>query len=204
MTSMGASMGTSEALAQLNPGRKVIAFIGDSTFYHAGMPGLLQIAHWQRPVLVVAMDNSVTASTGQQPHPGTWQLGDERTVIPIEDIARAFRIPHVRVVPSLQIKRLTKELEEALVLDVPAMIVSRQACVLEPGQRWKERTVVAKVNAAKCDGCLVCVEEYGCPAFVAAEDGEGKMAIDPFLCNGCGSCKLVCPRGAIYMHRVER
>ncbi len=204
MTSMGASMGTSDALAQLSPSRKVIAFIGDSTFYHAGMPGLLQIAHRQRPVLIIAMDNSVTASTGQQPHPGTWQLADEWTVIPIEDIARAFRIPHVRVVPSLQIKRLIKELEEALVMDAPAMIVSRQACVLEPGQRWKEKTVVAKVNAAKCDGCLVCVEEYGCPAFVAAEDGEGKMAIDPFLCNGCGSCRVVCPRGAIYMDRVER
>jgi indolepyruvate ferredoxin oxidoreductase alpha subunit len=204
MTSMGASMGTSDALAQLNPSRKVIAFIGDSTFYHAGMPGLLQIAHQQRPVLIVAMDNSVTASTGQQPHPGTWQLADERTVIPIEDIARAFRIPHVRVVHSLQIKRLIKELEEALALDIPAMIVSRQACALEAGQRWKKRTVVAKVDAAECDGCLVCVEEYGCPAFVAAENGRGKIAVDPFLCNGCGSCRVVCPRGAIYMDRVER
>ncbi len=203
MTSMGASMGTSDALAQLNPSRKVIAVIGDSTFYHAGMPGLLQIAQQQRPVLIIAMDNSVTASTGQQPHPGTWQLTDERTVIPIEDIARAFQIPHVRVVRSLQIKRLIRELEEALVLDVPAMIVSRQACALEPGERWRERTVVAKVDAAKCDGCLACVEEYGCPAFVAAEDGEGKMAIDPVLCNGCASCKIVCPQGAIYLERLE-
>lgn len=203
MTSMGASMGTSDALAQLNPNRKVIAFIGDSTFYHAGMPGLLQIAHQQRPVLIIAMDNSVTGSTGQQPHPGTWQLADERTVIPIEDIARAFQIPHVRVVRSLQIKRLVKELEEALGLDVPAMIISRQACALEPGERWRERTVVAKVNGAKCDGCLVCVEEYGCPAFVAAEDGQGKIAIDPVQCNGCASCRLVCPRGAIYMERLE-
>ena len=203
MTSMGASMGTSNALAQLNPSRKVIAFIGDSTFYHAGMPGLLQIAHQQRPVLIIAMDNSVTGSTGQQPHPGTWQLADERTVIPIEDIARAFQIPHVRVVRSLQIKRLIKELEEALLLDVPAMVVSRQACALEPGERWRERTVVAKVDAAKCDGCLVCVEEYGCPAFVAAEDGEGKIAVDPVLCNGCASCRVVCPREAIYLERLE-
>jgi len=181
----------------------VIAFIGDSTFYHAGMPGLLQIAHQQRPVLIIAMDNSVTGSTGQQPHPGTWQLADERTVIPIEDIARAFQIPHVRVVRSLQIKRLIKELEEALLLDVPAMVVSRQACALEPGERWRERTVVAKVDAAKCDGCLVCVEEYGCPAFVAAEDGEGKIAVDPVLCNGCASCRVVCPREAIYLERLE-
>jgi indolepyruvate ferredoxin oxidoreductase alpha subunit len=203
MTSMGASMGTANALAQLNPDRKVIAFIGDSTFYHAGMPGLLQIGHQQRPVLVIAMDNSVTASTGQQPHPGTWQLAHERTVVPMEDIARAYKIPHVRVVRSLQVKRLIKELEEALTLDVPAMVVSRQACALEPGERWRKRTIVGKIDLAKCDGCLVCVEEFGCPAFIAAEE-EGKIAIDPVLCNGCASCRIVCPQGAIYFERLEQ
>jgi indolepyruvate ferredoxin oxidoreductase alpha subunit len=203
MTSMGASMGTANALAQLNPDRKVIAFIGDSTFYHAGMPGLLQIGHQQRPVLVIAMDNSVTASTGQQPHPGTWQLAHERAVVPIEDIARAYKIPHVRVVRSLQIKRLIKELEEALTLDVPAMVISRQACALEPGERWRQRTIVGKIDLAKCDGCLVCIEEFGCPAFIAAEE-EGKIAIDPVLCNGCASCRIVCPQGAIYFERLEQ
>jgi indolepyruvate ferredoxin oxidoreductase alpha subunit len=203
MTSMGASMGTADALAQLNPDRKVIAFIGDSTFYHAGMPGLLQIGHQQRPVLVIAMDNSVTGSTGQQPHPGTWQLAHDRTVIPIEDIAQAYKIPHVRVVRSLQVKRLIKELEEALKLDFPAMVVSRQACALEPGERWRKRTIVGKIDLAKCNGCLVCIEEFGCPAFIAAEE-EGKIAIDPLLCNGCTSCKVVCPQGAIYFDRLER
>jgi indolepyruvate ferredoxin oxidoreductase alpha subunit len=202
MTSMGASMGTANALAQLNPDRKVIAFIGDSTFYHAGMPGLLQIGHQQRPVLVIAMDNSVTGSTGQQPHPGTWQLANERTVVPIEDVARAYKIPHVRVVRSLQVKRLIKELEEALTLDVPAMVVSRQACALEPSERWRKRTIVGKIDPAKCDGCLVCIEEFGCPAFIAAEE-ESKIAIDPVLCNGCASCKIVCPQGAIYFERLE-
>ena len=202
MTSMGASMGTASALAQLNPDRKVIAFIGDSTFYHAGMPGLLQIGHQQRPVLVIAMDNSVTGSTGQQPHPGTWQLAHERTVVPIEDIARAYKIPHVRVVRSPLVKRLIKELEEALTLDVPAMVVSRQACALEPGERWRKRTIVGKINLAQCDGCLVCIEEFGCPAFIAAE--EGKIAIDPVLCNGCASCKIICPQKAIYFERLEQ
>jgi indolepyruvate ferredoxin oxidoreductase alpha subunit len=203
MTSMGASMGTANALAQLNPDRKVIAFIGDSTFYHAGMPGLLQIGHQQRPVLVIAMDNSVTGSTGQQPHPGTWQLADERTIVPIEDIARAYKIPHVRVVRSLQVKRLIKELEEALTLDVPAMVISRQACALEPGERWRKRTIVGKIDLAQCDGCLVCIEKFGCPAFIAAEE-EGKIAIDPVLCNGCASCKVVCPQEAIYFERLEQ
>lgn len=203
MTSMGASMGTANALAQINPNRKVIAIIGDSTFYHAGMPGLLQIGHQQRPLLVIVMDNSVTASTGQQPHPGTWQLAKERTIVPIEDIAQAYKIPHVRVVRSLQVKRMIKEIEEALRLEVPAVIVSRQACALEPSERWKKRTIVGKVDMVKCNGCLICIEEFGCPAFIAAEK-EGKIAIDPVLCNGCAACKIVCPQGAIYFERTER
>jgi indolepyruvate ferredoxin oxidoreductase alpha subunit len=202
MTSMGASMGTANALAQLNPERKVIAFIGDSTFYHAGMPGLLQIGHQQRPVLVVIMDNSVTASTGQQPHPGTWQLSRERMIVPVEDIAKAYKIPYVKMVRSLQVKRMIKELEEALKLEIPAVIISRQACALEPGERWKKRTIVGKVNLDKCDGCLVCIEEFGCPAFIAAEE-EGKITIDPVLCNGCAACGIVCPQGAIHFERVD-
>lgn len=200
MTSMGASMGTASALAQVNPGRKVIAFIGDSTLYHAGMPGLLQIGHLGHPVLVIAMDNSVTASTGQQPHPGTWQLAGKREIVPIEDIARAYKIPHVKVVRSFQLKRLIKELEEALTVDVPAVIVSRQACALEPSVRWRKRTVLGRVNLSKCDGCLVCIEEYGCPAFIAAEE-EGKITIDPLICDGCASCRIVCPQGAIDYER---
>ncbi len=203
MTSMGASMGTANALAQLNPHRKVIAFIGDSTFYHSGMPGLLQIGHQQRPVLVIIMDNSVTASTGQQPHPGTWQLADERTLVPIEDIVQAFKIPHVKVVRSLQVKRMIDELEEALRLETPAVIISRQACALEPGERWKKRTIVGKVDMAKCDGCLICIEEFGCPAFIAAEE-KGKITIDPVLCNGCAACKIVCPQEAIYFERIDK
>jgi indolepyruvate ferredoxin oxidoreductase alpha subunit len=149
------------------------------------------------------MDNSVTGSTGQQPHPGTWQLADEQMVVPIEDIAQSYKIPHVKVVRSLQVKRLIKELEEALPLDVPAVVISRQACALEPGERWRKRTIVGKIDLTKCDGCLVCVEEFGCPAFIAAEE-EGKIAIDPVLCNGCASCRVVCPQGAIYFERLEQ
>lgn len=201
MTSMGASMGTAAALAQLNPDRKVIAFIGDSTFYHAGMPGLLQIGHQQTPVLVVVMDNSVTGSTGQQPHPGTWQLADQATVVPVEDIATAFKIPHVQVVRSAQVPRLTKALEEALRLDTPAVVVSRQACVLEPSERWR-RESVARVDPERCSGCLICIEEFGCPAFIAGEEA-GKIAVDETLCNGCAACRTVCPEAAISFVKVE-
>ena len=115
--------GTAAALAQLNPGRKVIAVIGDSTMYHAGQPGLLQISHMGLPVLVLVMDNSVTGSTGQQPHPGSWQHRGERTIVPIEEIGKTYGFPFVRALGSFQLKRITATLEEALQLDGPAMVV---------------------------------------------------------------------------------
>ena len=205
MTSMGASMGTAAALAQLNPNRKVVAVIGDSTMYHAGMPGLLQISHLGLPVLVLVMDNSVTGSTGQQPHPGTWQQADHQTVVPIEDIAKAYRIRYVRVVGSFQLKRLSTILEEALTRDGPAVVVSRQACALEPSEIGR-RIIVARIDQALCDGCMACVDEFGCPAFVPTKNGKNgsdKVDVELVLCNGCASCKFVCPQGAISFVRNE-
>lgn len=204
MTSMGASMGTASTLAQLNPGRKVIAVIGDSTLYHAGQPGLLQISHLRAPVLVLVMDNAVTASTGQQPHPGTWQMAEEQVIVPIEDIAQAYKIPHVRVVGSFQIRRLIEEFQEALTLKGPSLIVSRQVCALEPSQRTRRRTVLGKISSEKCDGCLDCIEEFGCPAFVLSKEDMTKVAVDEVQCDGCACCRIVCPQGAIYFEPIGR
>jgi indolepyruvate ferredoxin oxidoreductase alpha subunit len=202
MTSMGASMGTAAALARLNPERKVVAVIGDSTLYHAGIPGLVQIAHLRLPVTVLVMDNSVTGSTGQQPHPGSWQHGDGLTIVPIEDIACACGVPFVRVVGSFQLKRLVGILEEALRQEGPALVVSRQACALEPSEIGR-RSIVAAIDEALCDGCLACVDEFGCPAFVPAPSGSGKIEVDGLECNGCAACKFVCPPRAISFVRRE-
>ena len=200
MTSMGASMGTAAALAQLNPTRKVIAVIGDSTMYHAGMPGLLQIAHQGLPVLV--MDNSVTGSTGQQPHPGSWQHKEEKTIVPIEEIGETFGFPLVTAVGAFQLKRLTPILEEALTSGGPAMIVSREACALHPAE-INRRVIVAQIDPNKCTACMICVDGFGCPAFVPAADGSGKIEVDEPACTGCASCTFVCPPRAISFVKKE-
>lgn len=202
MTSMGASMGTAAALAQLNPTRKVIAVIGDSTMYHAGMPGLLQISHQGLPVLVLVMDNSVTGSTGQQPHPGSWQYREERNIVPIEEIGKTYGIPFVRAVGAFQLKRLTPILEEALTIDGPAMIVSREACALHPAEIGR-RIIVAEIDPELCNACMICVDGFGCPAFVPAENGSGKIEVDAVQCTGCASCTFVCPERAISFKRKE-
>jgi indolepyruvate ferredoxin oxidoreductase alpha subunit len=202
MTSMGASLGTAAALARLHPERKVVAVIGDSTLFHAGMPGLVQIAHLRLPVTVLVMDNSVTASTGQQPHPGSWQHTGDRTLVRIEDIAEACGFPFVRVAGSFQLKRLPGILEEALRERGPALVVSRQACALEPSEIGR-RTIVARIDEPLCDGCRACIDEFGCPAFVPSASGSGKVEVNPLECNGCAACKLVCPQGAISFVRRE-
>ncbi|MCP4362500.1 MAG: indolepyruvate ferredoxin oxidoreductase subunit alpha [Chloroflexi bacterium] len=202
MTSMGASMGTAAAMAQLNPTRKVIAVIGDSTMYHGGMSGLLQIAHQGLPVLVLVMDNSVTGSTGQQPHPGSWQYKDERKIIPIEEIGETFGFKYVKAVGAFQLKRLTPTLEEALTLDGPAMIVSREACALHPAEIGR-RVIRAVIDPALCDACLICVDGFGCPAFVPAANGSGKIEVLTRECTGCAACTFVCPQRAISFVRQE-
>ena len=202
MTSMGASMGTAASLAQLNPTRKVIAVIGDSTMYHAGMPGLLQIAHQGLPVLVLVMDNSVTGSTGQQPHPGSWQYKKERTIVPIEAIGETFGFPFVKAVGAFQLKRLTPILEEALSIKGPAMIVSREACALHPAE-INRRVIVAQIDPDKCTACMICVDGFGCPAFVLADNGSGKIEVDVPACTGCASCTFVCPPRAISFVKKE-
>lgn len=203
MTSMGASMGTAAALAQLNPTRKVIAVIGDSTMYHAGMPGLLQISHQGLPVLILVMDNSVTGSTGQQPHPGSWQYKKERTIVPIERIGETFGIPYVRNVGAFQLKRLTPILEEALSVDGPAMVVSREACALHPAEIGR-RVILAQIDQELCNACMICVDGFGCPAFIPAENGSGKIDVDITVCTGCASCTFVCPERAITFVRKDK
>ena len=202
MTSMGASMGTAAALAELNPHRKVVAVIGDSTMYHAGMPGLLQLSHRKLPVTVLVMDNAVTGSTGQQPHPGSWQETEGRRVVPIEDIGKALGLSYVRVAGAFQMKKLPKLLEEALRCDGPSMVVSRQACALLPSE-LSRRTLVAKIDEALCDGCLACIDAFGCPAFVPEENGSGKVRVDLVECTGCASCKFICPPDAISFVRRD-
>jgi len=148
------------------------------------------------------MDNSVTGSTGQQPHPGSWQYKEERQIVPIEEIGKTFGFNYVKAVGAFQLKRLTPILEEALTLDGPAMIVSREVCALHPAEIGR-RIIRAVIDPALCDACLICVDGFGCPAFVPAADGSGKIEVLARECTGCASCTFVCPQRAISFVRQE-
>jgi TPP-dependent indolepyruvate ferredoxin oxidoreductase alpha subunit len=187
---MGA--GISQAAGMIHAGvkDKVFAVIGDSTFFHAGMPGLLNIVYNKANVCVVVMDNSVVAMTGHQPTPGSGKtaMGNDAKIIKIQDIARAVGIEKVEAIDPYDIKAATKILRETLEYNGPSVIISQRPCPLLI-ERGKPREV-----KDECNACGVCVKAFGCPAISLTKD---HAEIDATLCYGCGVCEVVCPFDAI-------
>ena len=202
MTSMGASMGTAGAIAQLAPEQKTVAVIGDSTLFHAGQPGLLQIALNQAPVTVVVTDNRVTAMTGTQPTASTaldLRGGTDHSV-KIEDIARAYGFKHIFVGDAYNIPQMFSLFRKALKIDAPSMVIARRECALAEQTAPLIQTK-ARVKSKKCTGCMECIDNFGCPALQVMEDSStesgNKVFVDLNACVGCGECKHTCPENAI-------
>lgn len=202
MTSMGASMGTAAAIAQLAPDQKTLAVIGDSTLFHAGQPGLLQIALNQAPVTVVVTDNRVTAMTGAQADASTGLdlRGGTDHNVKIEDLARAYGFKHIFVGDAYNIPQMFTLYRKALVIDAPSMVIARRECALAEQTAPLIQTK-AKVKANKCTGCMECIDNFGCPALQVRESkstGSGKKVfVDINACVGCGECRYACPDDAI-------
>jgi len=202
MTSMGASMGTASAIAQLAPEQKTLAVIGDSTLFHAGQPGLLQIALNQSPVTVLVTDNRVTAMTGTQATASTGLdlRGGTDHNVKIEDIARAYGFEHIFVGDAYNIPQMFSLFKKALSIDGPSMVIARRECALA------EQTVPliqtkARVRSKKCTGCMECIDNFRCPALQVRADSStesgNKVFIDSNACVGCGECRYVCPEDAV-------
>jgi TPP-dependent indolepyruvate ferredoxin oxidoreductase alpha subunit len=187
---MGA--GISQAAGMIHAGiqEKVFSVIGDSTFFHAGMPGLLNIAYNKSNVCVIILDNHVVAMTGHQPTPGSGKnlLGEQTKVIMLEEVARSLGIEKVQVVDPYDVKGTTKVLREILDYHGPSVIISRRPCPLSI-ERGQPREVLEE-----CNSCGICVDAFGCPAISMSPD---RAEIDPTLCYGCGVCETVCPSKAI-------
>lgn len=187
---MGA--GISQAAGMIHAGvkEKAFAVIGDSTFFHAGMPGLLNIAYNKVNVCVIVMDNSVVAMTGHQPTPGSGKtaMGTDAKIIRIQDIAKGVGIEKVEVIDPYDIKAVTAKIREALTYQGPSVIISQRPCPLLI-ERGNPREV-----KDECNACGVCVKAFGCPAISLSKD---HAEIDATLCYGCGVCETVCPFDAI-------
>lgn len=185
-------------------GQVAIAIIGDSTFYHAGLPALANAVYNGNPLLVLVMDNRVTAMTGEQPNPSTGitAMGEEARQIPIEEVARGLGVEKVVVFDPYNLKEAFNALRDALKYVVenrkPAVAVARRACSLYIDRIARRRGVETPLYAVvedKCTACGICYNAFTCPAIMVKSDG--KAWIDPDLCTGCGVCAQVCPFNAI-------
>ena len=208
---MGSSLGVAHGLdvalngvpgeALRNSKKKVIvATIGDSTFFHTGLPALANAIYNRSNVLIVILDNLVTAMTGDQPNPGTGTTphGEGRRVL-IENVARGLGADYVAVVDPYDINRTYEVIKEALSVDGVSVVVSRQACALyrvSQARRRGEAWTTYRVVEDKCTGCRLCTNAYGCPA-IRWDPMKGKARINELMCWGCGGCAQICPFQAI-------
>jgi indolepyruvate ferredoxin oxidoreductase alpha subunit len=198
---MGASIGVAHGAAQAGSPEQHVAVIGDSTFFHSGIPPLINAVYNKSPIVTIILDNRITGMTGHQENPGTGRtiLGKESTVVELEPLVRACGVKHVKTLPGLGVAPIEKTLKEYLKLDEPSVLIVVEPCALLPEQRKK--WVPLEVLADKCNGCTICFR-IGCPAILKSDELDekyqrSKALIDPALCTGCEVCAQVCPRDAI-------
>lgn len=172
--------------------KKTVCVIGDSTFMHSGMTGLVNISYNASNSTVIILDNSITGMTGHQQNPTTgYNIKNEpATAVNIEEFVRSIGIRRVRVVDPYDLKQCEDAVKEELAAEEPSVIISRRPCML---LKYVKPKPALKVNNDKCVGCKMCMK-LGCPA-ISIENGSVK--IDATQCNGCGLCTNVCPFGAI-------
>jgi indolepyruvate ferredoxin oxidoreductase alpha subunit len=196
---MGGSFGIANGLAHI-VNAPVVAHLGDSTFFHSGIPPLVNAVYNGANMTMVVLDNSTTAMTGFQPHPGTGHTatGDKAPSLRIEDIARACGVEFVEVVDPFDLKNAIDVLERAIRFNGPSVVICRRLCAIidQREKREKgEKAVPYQVDQERCDDrCNACINLLGCPAIIKE---DGKTVIDGSMCNGCGVCAQVCPHQAI-------
>ena len=188
---MGAGLGIAQGINHLEKDRSCFAFVGDSTFFASALPGVVNAVYNQAEFTLIVLDNSTTAMTGHQPHPGTGRtmMGDVVEKVSIENILRGIGVTAVETVDPLNLKAAVEAVRKTADLPGVKAVIFRSPCVAlfrSPAQ--------VQIDPAVCVGCKKCIREIGCPALSLR---EGKAVADPAQCNGCGLCAQLCPVGAI-------
>ena len=191
LTNMGSSIGLGMGVLRGTEGRQfIVAVIGDSTFFHAGLPALVDAVYNKASMLIVVLDNRYTAMTGGQPSP--------TQVIDIGAVARAIGVKHVYTVDPFNVKGAEEALRDAIEKvkgGEPAVVVMRRACALEAVRGHGALVVKYTVDADACRACGICYNLLACPAINKLDNG--KATIDQAACVGCSVCAQICPYGAI-------
>ena len=203
---MGASVGVANGLSHVIEER-VVAAVGDSTFYHAAIPALIDAVHNGNKFTLVILDNSVTAMTGQQSNPSTEFTagGRQGKKVSIENICKAIGVEFLEIVDSYDVKSNVEVFRKALEYDGLAVIVSRRECALY-GDRNKrrrgEKIVPFYVDKQICKRPYVCLRTFYCPAYEIDDEQQPRISAD--ICDGCSVCSKLCPIQSIKRVEAEK
>jgi indolepyruvate ferredoxin oxidoreductase alpha subunit len=196
--SMGSSLGIGCGFSKAT-NQKVISFIGDSTFFHAGISPLVNAVHNKNQILLIVLDNRTTGMTGGQANPGmpVDGMGNSAPEVSIEKIARGVGAGLVKTIDPVDLKEAEEVFKEALKFEGVAVVITKHPCAMitEADNRKKGISVKYSINQEECTQCLICVKNFTCPAIYIEKDGS--VNINPLLCDGCGVCGQVCPKKAI-------
>lgn len=201
LMSMGASTGIGQGLSLFNDERRVVAFLGDSTFFHAGIPGVVNALFNNHRLTLIVMDNGTTAMTGHQDHPGSGKnFNGPSERIPIRQVLEGLGVKDIAEVDTYSQKSLTEAVEKAL--DAPgfSVVIAKHPCMLKFNREQKRKPgylpVHVEINPESCTLARECVDRFGCPSFMW-ETGEKRVSVNTDLCIGDGSCIQTCPSKAI-------
>lgn len=193
--SISAGIGIQKASMMGGRDVKVFAFIGDSTFFHSGITGLIDAVYNNSPIVICILDNSITAMTGHQDNPGTGKnaMGEVTSVIDIETLVRAIGVKNIRIVDPYDFKAAEDAVKEAHDSNELFVILTKRPCALIKEVQKERANIYCKINDEKCKKCKACLKT-GCPALSYK---NGSIIIDRSMCNGCGLCMQVCKFGAV-------
>ncbi len=188
---MGAGLGIAQAVNHLNRETKCFAFVGDSTFFASAVPGVVNAVYNQAQFTLIVLDNSTTAMTGHQPHPGTGKtmMGEVVAKVSIENVLRGVGVEHVETVDPLNYALAVETVKRLASLPGVKAVIFKSPCVVLAKPQGR-----VTIDAETCIGCKKCIREIGCPALTFK---NGKAAADPAQCTGCGLCAQLCPVNAI-------
>ncbi len=188
---MGADVTIAQGLHRIEPDTVNFSFIGDSTFFASGMTGVVNAVYNGTDIVLIVLDNSTTAMTGQQPHPGTGKtmMGSISEKVSIENVLRGMGVESVQTVDPFDHKAAVAAVSAAMEKTGVRVVVFRAPCIAV-----SKGNPPYVVDAGKCVNCRLCVRELGCPAITVS---EGKVTIEPSLCRGCDLCAQICPTNAI-------
>lgn len=188
---MGAGVNITQGIGKIEPDTKCFAFVGDSTFFASAVTGVVNAVYNQADMTLIVLDNSTTAMTGHQPHPGTGRtmMGEIVEKVSIESVLKGLGLRTVETVNPLQLEKAVDTVKRVSAESGVKAIIFKSPCavLIKP-----EKSVVIDEN--KCIQCRKCINSFGCPGIVIR---DGKVKIDSSLCTGCGLCTQVCPVNAI-------